>query len=523
MHGASPPARAAWAAAMAVLLLGTGCTSLQEYVHNGFKVGPNYQPPGAPVATCWIDAADVRVRSESDDLSRWWTVFQDPVLNRLTATAYQQNLSLREAGFRVLQARAQLGIAIGNIFPQQQEAFGSYRRQAISLNPPTSGGGIGVDRFFNQWALGFNLAWELDFWGRYRRAIEAQQALLDASVFSYEDVLVTLLGDIAASYVQVRTNQQRIKFLRQNVELQTTLLTFTKARLERGRATQLDVEQVESTLKQTAAGIPVVQIDLRSASNRLCVLLGIPPQDLEKWIGSGEIPLAPKEVAVGIPADLLRRRPDVRRAEREAAAQAQQIGIAMADFYPSLSVNGTLGWQARRLSHLFTSEAFNGSIGPSFQWNLLNYGRIRNNVRLQEARFCELVLAYQNMVLLANEEVENGLVTFLQAQERAELLQASVEASRRAVDVISRTQEVGAADYNRVVVIARDLVLQEDQWAQSRGQIAIGLIQVYRALGGGWEIRYLPPGTLGTLPVKHPVASPVPEEIPPPPEGPAGI
>jgi NodT family efflux transporter outer membrane factor (OMF) lipoprotein len=490
--------------AMAAIVLWCGCTSPGEYLRNRFKVGPNYRQPAAPVAERWIDAVDIRAQ-EGEDLSRWWTVFNDPTLDRLVVHAYQQNLSLREAGFRVLQARAQRGIAVGELFPQQQNAFGSYSREAVSRR---SAGFSPAKQFFDQWNTGFNLAWELDFWGRFRRAVTAADAQLDASVEGYDDVLVTLLSDVATNYVQARTLQERIRLLQFNVDLQKLVLDWTNRRLKGGKAGTLllDVHQIESNLEQTASQIPELEIQLRQAENRLCTLLGMPPADLHDLIGEDRIPTPLPDVVIGIPADLLRRRPDVRRAERLAAAQSELIGIAQADLYPALSIDGTLGYQARNFSDLFSSKSFTGSVGPSFQWNLLNYGRIVDNVRLQDARFQELVTTYQNTVLQANEEAEDGLVTFLRAQRRAEHLQRSVKAAGAAVDEMFDIWQKGKAgfDFNRFVLIEQNRVQQQDLLAQSKGEIAQGLIQVYRALGGGWEIR-LGPG---------PVVPPAPAVLP---------
>lgn len=462
----------------AVALVSTGCTGIGEYVRNGFKVGPNYCPPDAPIAEHWIDTADKRLDSQPcPDLSCWWTVFNDPVLNRLILCASQQNLSLREAAFRVLQARALLGIEIGGLFPQSQTATGSYQRLA-------STGQI----YSDSWRFNFNLAWELDFWGRLRRAITSADASLDASAAEYDQVLVTLLADVAQNYVVIRTNQEQIALLQENVKLQKGVLQYIETRFKAGfRVTELDLDQAQSNLAQTEAGIPQRQIQVRLAANRLCTLLGIPPTELEAMLGQAKIPTVPARVVVGIPAELLRRRPDVRRAERLAAAQSEQIGIAEADLYPMFTITGTLGWQAAHFSKLFSADAFNGSVGPNFQWNLLNYNRIRNNVRYQTAAFQALITAYQNTVLLANEEVESGLITFLRAQERAQLLQESVNAARKAVKIVVLQYEKGAVDFNRYATIEQNLVVQQDLMAQAQGEIAQGLISVYRALGGGWE------------------------------------
>ncbi len=506
----------------AITVLLCGCTSLKDYVHNGFKVGPNYARPAAASSQNWIDASDKRVRNESEDLSNWWTVFKDPALDSLICCAYRQNLSLREAGFRVLEARAQLGIATGSIFPQSQFMSGDYTRGAFSRKTAGQSASAIIKPFFDQWDFGFTLNWELDFWGRFRRAIESNAAALDASVEDYDDVLVTLLGDVAANYVQLRTLQKRIEVAKANVELQRQTLVLTEARFKAGTTSELDVYQARSTLEQTEAQIPELEISLRQANNQICILLGIPPEELQAKLGPGPIPIAPPEVAVGIPADLLRRRPDVRRAERQAAAQCAQIGVAEADFYPSFSINGTIGYSAEKFPDLFLPAALKGNVGPSFQWNLLNYGRILNNVHLQDARFQELALVYQNTVLTADQEVENGLVTFLRAQERTKSQTASVNDAEKAVELALAQYKAGTVDFTRVTQVEQTLVQQQDTLMQALGEIATGLIQVYEALGGGWQIRCtgcepgpLPPqGEPGQPMEKVPPPNPVP--VPPP-------
>ncbi len=502
----------------------SGCTTFGEYLNNHFKVGPNYRRPPAPVAEHWIDAADVRVRSENPDTSRWWSVFHDPVLDSLVQTASQQNLTLREAGFRVLEARAQLGIVVGNLFPQVQQVSGEFVQQGLSRKDANRE--FILQRFFPQWSYGFGLAWELDFWGRFRRAIEAADDSLNASVENYDDVLVTLLGDVATTYVQIRTLQQQLVYARTNVQLQRETLGIAQARFRGGQASELDVDQAQSTLSQTEAVIPQLEIQIRQANNQLCVLLGIPPEDLGAKLGSSGIPIVPPEVAVGMPADLLRRRPDVRRQERLAAAQCAQIGIAEADFYPAITINGAIGYSAKFFPDLFNAQALQGSVGPSFQWNVLNYGRILNNVRLQVAKFQELVVDYQNTVLKANAEVENALVQFLQSHQAAKALAESVAAAERAVKVALSQYRGGLIDFNRVSLLEQNLVQQQNQLAQAQGAIAVGLIQIYRALGGGWQIRCGPNGTAAVDVPAPPGAVPgtmnAPPATPPPNPGTKG-
>jgi NodT family efflux transporter outer membrane factor (OMF) lipoprotein len=473
-----------------MLVSSSGCTSIRDYVRQGFRVGPDYKEPPAAVAPHWIDANDKRVNSNCEDICSWWKVFKDPALDALICTAYHQNLTLREAGFRILQARAQLGIARGEFFPQNQNLTGSYTRIARSKETALAraGGQVG-HRFFDQWDYGFNLDWELDFWGRFRRAIESQADLLDASVADYDAAIITLLGDVATNYAQMRTFEQRLVYARENVKVQQDTLDIVQARFKASTISELDVDQASSTLNSTQAAIYELEIGLRQAQNRLCTLLGIPPEDLMARIGEGPIPTAPTDACVGVPADLLRRRPDVRAAERRVAAQSEQIGIAMSDLYPHIQISGTLGGSAESLGRLFTPGAFNSQISPNFRWDLLNYCRIQNNVKFQDARFLELVTFYQNQVLQANQEVEDGLVVFLRSQERTKYQQKSVDDAVAAVNVALLQYKAGTTDFTTVTQVEQIQVLQQDTLAIAQGEIVTGLVAVYRALGGGWQIR----------------------------------
>jgi NodT family efflux transporter outer membrane factor (OMF) lipoprotein len=523
LHGTTPGARRPGYGSRrgqvyrAVLLLvpvlfSCGCTSWREYFSNGFKVGPNFDTPPASVAPQWIDAADARVRSEEGDSSHWWTVFKDPVLDSLIEAAYQQNLTLRDAGFRIMQARAQFGIARGGLFPQTQTMVGDYLREAASRNSANRSF-IGT-RYFDQWDYGFVLAWEIDFWGRFRRMIESADERLNSSIYNYDAVLVTLLGDVASNYVQIRTLERQIVLTRQNAQLQQQTLILADARFKGGTATDLDVQQAKSVLKQTEAQIPVLEISHRQANNQLCILMGMPPEDLHKQLGTGEIPTASTTAVTGIPADLLRRRPDVLQAERAAAAQSAQIGIADAEFYPHISLVGTLNYSTKNLGKLIEPGSFQGTAGPIYTWNILNYGRILNNVRYQDALLQQLIVDYQNTVLTAAKEVENGLVTFLKSQEETASQAESVDAAKKAVEIALAQYQGGQVDFNRVATLELLLVQQQNILAQARGQIATGLINVYRALGGGWQIRLDPLRTEPLPPAVSPAVVP-PAVVPP--------
>jgi NodT family efflux transporter outer membrane factor (OMF) lipoprotein len=514
-------ARLATVVALAIFL--SGCTSMHDYFHNGFKVGPNYHPSGAPVAQQWIDAADPRVQTRSQDLAKWWAVFNDPILNDLMDCAYHQNLTLKAAGLRILEARSQLLITQGNLFPQTQQANASYTRYGATttlINPgvaPTAGPAV----FFDKWNYNFNLQWELDFWGQFRRAVTSQAATLESSVFAYDEALLTMFGDIAKNYIEIRTDQERIKALRENVKYQKDMADLTRVRREHGYrlVTDIDVDQTQAIQESTEAQIPSVEADMRQAVTALCILMGMPPVDLLQRIGTADLPTVPVEMAVGIPAELLCRRPDVRQAERNAAAQAEQIGIAEAQLYPAIYINGTLGYAAPQFPQLFMPGSLSASVGPSFQWNVLNYGRIVNNVHMQDQKLQELITTYQATVLQANADVENGLVTFLKAQEQVRKLDACVRHYKGAVQGAKDQMAGGAGTmtgsaYSALsyYTIAVPLAQEEDLLAQAKGQISQGMILVYRALGGGWEYG------------RQPQAAPVmPQAVPPPAASPSPI
>jgi NodT family efflux transporter outer membrane factor (OMF) lipoprotein len=496
-----------------LLLSGSGCTSFGDWVNNGFKVGPNYLKPPAPVANDWIDSKSRGVNTAAADLQTWWSVFNDPKLNSLIEQAYGQNLDVRTAGTRILAARAQRNIAAGNLFPQFQEAFANVSRNAVSGNianvPP------GFARFFDDNSAGVNLAWEIDFWGRFRRGVEAANAELDASIENYDDALVLMISEVASNYVQIRVFQQRLRYVADNIAIQNELVKFAEDRLKGGVGRKIDQGQQRSNLTDTLALKEQLEIGLRLANNRLCILLGVPVRDLIPELGEGPIPVTPPEVAVGMPADLLRRRPDVRRAERLVKAQSARIGIATADLYPRISLLGSLGYEAENFSDLFTSKSFFGSIGPDIRWDILNYGRLVNGIRFQDAVFQTRVLDYQNAVLRAGREVEDGIVQFLRAQSQTrQLAESAKEAKIAAEEAVILSKDV-KFDLNQAFVTSNFLVGQQDKLAVASGDIALGLIQVYRALGGGWEIRMgeMHTGPLRGLPVVPPDGKQPPEQV----------
>lgn len=462
------------------------------------KVGPNFSTPSAKLSDQWPAVDGAGAKAEPPVYKDWWKVFNDPVLDSLIRSAYEQNLPLRIAGVRVFEARAQLGVAVGGLFPQTQQAFGSvtYNRESErSPSAPQPGQAAGADFAFSQAQVGLRASWELDFWGKFRRAVESADANLLSSIAAYGNVLVSLTGDVANTYVLVRTLEDRLRIAGENVTAQQESLDIASTRFKGGATSERDVQQALTQLKSTQATIPQLEANLRQAKNTLSILLGLPPSDLTDMLsGSAGIPEAPLQVAVGIPADLLRRRPDVRSAEFQAAAQCAQIGVARADLYPALSLTGSFGFLSSdvgrfNLGDMFSLKSGNGSIGPSVQWNFLNYGRITNNVRVQDARFQGLLITYQNTVLQAQKEVEDGLVAFLKAQERLVSLAEAAEAAKRSFDLSLIQYREGATDYTTVLTAQQALLSQQDNLVVGQGDVPQGLIALYRALGGGWEVR----------------------------------
>jgi NodT family efflux transporter outer membrane factor (OMF) lipoprotein len=470
--------------ALAVLLPCGGCL-----------VGPDFSAPSPPIAEKWLEAGNPSVRSDHQEYQQWWTVFNDPVLDRLIRIAYDQNLSLTSAGTRVLQARAELGVAIGEFFPQVQHATGSMLYDRPSHADPTANPLTGFLPNFWRDSLGLTVNWELDFWGKFRRGIESADAAYLASIAGYDEVLVTLLGDVATTYIGIRTLQTQIKIAQENVAKQKKAVAIAWAKYRGGTATKLDVYQSENVLGQTEAAIPQLTIQLKQGMNALRVLLGMAPEPLDGLLGgSTRIPVPPRDVVVGIPAELVRRRPDIRAAELAAAAQSAQIGIAKADLYPAFSLFGTFGGVAsningNKLSQMFQGKGITFGFGPAFQWNILNYGQITNTVRVQDAKLQGLLVDYQNTVLKAQKEVEDGLASFLQGREQVEYLRRSAAAAEAALRLAILQWNLGTRDFTTVLTAEQNLYTAQNNLAMAEGGVSVGLASVYRALGGGWQTR----------------------------------
>ena len=474
-----------------------GLMTLMIFISGCTLVGPDYVKPEVAEPENWLESADPKIESREVDFSQWWTVFNDPVLNTLTDAAYQQNLPLQIAGLRILEARAQLGIAIGFQYPQTQQAIGQGSANRTSKNAPNV---RQADRKYLDLQVGLDAVWELDVWGKFRRAVQTGVANLEATIADYDDILVSLTAEVARTYILLRTSEERLGVARENVKIQKRSLEIADVRFKAGAVTELDVTQARSLLRGTESTIPGFLVDIRQAQNALAILLGKLPGEIDAMLGgAGLIPDVPAEVAVGIPAELLRRRPDIRFAERALAAQSAQIGFAKADFFPHFTLFGSLGFQAAdkvdsrsnnsNFSDLFKADSFTYFAGPAVNWDFLNYGRITNQVRVEDARFQELAVNYENTVIRAAQEVEDAMVEFLQTQDAVVFLADAVKASKRSVDLSMIQYREGLTDYQRVLDTQRFLTELQDDLVFTAGSVGLNLVAMYRALGGGWEIR----------------------------------
>ncbi|WP_227027191.1 efflux transporter outer membrane subunit [Corallococcus soli] len=466
---------------------------------SGCTVGPNFTKPQAEVAKEWRTQGDPRLSTQAAVDTQWWKSFGDPALDRLVEVAYRQNLPLQVAGLRIVEARAQLGVLTGQQYPQIQVATGSAAAVGRSENSAAANlvdlTNLGsLDRHYLEYQLGFDALWEVDFWGKYRRGVESGAAALLASVADYQSSLVALTAEVARTYVLVRTYEVLIDQGRENVRIQEEGFRIAESRFTNGVTSELDVAQAATLLESTRATIPQLEGGLEQARNALSTLLGQPTGAVEALLaGPKQIPLAPATVAVGMPAEILRRRPDVRSAELFAAAQCARIGIAEADLYPSFSLFGTIGLEASTSGtssgNLFSLGSLVYSIGPRIVFPFLNYGRLKNGVRVEDARFQQLLVNYRNTVLKAGQEVADALTGYVNAQKAMAFQQAAVKAAQRSVELAVVQYREGAVDYQRVLDAQRSLLQQQNNLVQTNSSIATNLVALYKALGGGWEVR----------------------------------
>jgi NodT family efflux transporter outer membrane factor (OMF) lipoprotein len=452
----------------------------------GCAVGPDYTPPEPEVPDAWHLELSRGLDEGQADLRTWWTTLEDPILDGLIERAGAGNIDLRVALARVLEARAVRGVARGQWFPNV-DGQGSASTNQVPENLAQILVPDGT-RTFSSYQLGLDASWEIDVFGRIRRSTESADATLMASVEDYRDVLVALYADVAFTYVELRALQQRVAYAVSNVENQTDTLQLTRDRNRAGLAADLDVRQAELNVAETEAVIPFLEAQIAQSIHRLGVLLGQPPDVL---YGELEEPVptpdpSPK-LEIGLPADLMRQRPDVRSAERQLAAQTARIGVATADLYPRFSLVGTFALSAVDAAEFFTRGSTRYGLGPTMQWNLFSGGRIRNLISAEDARAQQALARYEQTVLLALEDVENSIAAYDLEITRREALERSVIAAEQSVELVKVLYRTGLTNFQNVLDMERSLFRQQDQFAESEGNVVQNLIRLYRALGGGWD------------------------------------
>jgi NodT family efflux transporter outer membrane factor (OMF) lipoprotein len=458
------------------ILLLTACGTL----------GPDYEEPDIEWLQDWQPAAygmsADKIGNKQLDLHFWWRRFNDPVLNQLMAMARQENLPLRIAGLRVFESRALAGIAGSNLYPQVQQLAGS----ASYVNSQFHGGETPVsNQRFTSYGLGFNAGWELDFWGRFQRGIESADAAFFASIANQQDMQVLVTAQVADLYFAYRVTEARIAIARKNAEIQKRSFEITEKLFNSGEQSELDFQQAKTQYLATLSSIPQLEITLNQIRNGLAVLLGRAPGAIaELVVEDYKLPVVSADSARSIPTQLLSRRPDIRAAAWNIAAQSAQIGIAEADYYPAISLLGSIGWSGSSLN----GAADKGSLllGPALQWNIFDYGRIENNVRVQDARLQQLIEAYRDTALQAAREVDDAAYSLKKTVEQQVLVDKALAASERALELANARYREGYADFQRVLEAQRAMFSQADRQLLTRQNQIAAVISLYKSLGGGW-------------------------------------
>lgn len=456
----------------------------------GCSVGPNYERPETSAPASWSEALAGGETNAPASLTSWWKTFNDPELDSLVERAVRSNLDLRIAQAHVAEARAQAGIASAALWPSA-DVSGSYSHAETSHHQPVLGSlpvpsSVPFDN--NVYQAGFDASWELDVFGGKRRAVESARAEFAASEYGRRGTLLTLLGDVARNYADVRGYQRRLAITAENIKAQEEALAITRNRFTNGLTSDLDVQQASTLLAETRAAMPTLESSLQVSIHRLGVLLGQQPGALlVELTNAAPIPSVPPQVPVGLPSELLLRRPDVGRAERQLAAATANIGVATADLFPKFSLTGAAGFESISASDWFTAGSRFWSIGPTVQWRIFDAGRIRSNIKVQNARQQQALAAYEQTVLTAFEDVENGLVSYAKEQGRRRSLDDAVTSSRNSLALAQKLYANGLTDFLNVLEAERSLYQAQDQLVQSDRTIAVNLIALYKSLGGGWE------------------------------------
>ncbi len=450
----------------------------------GCKVGPDYHAPALPMPQGYHAATQPASTQpvEAVDLKRWWESFHDPMLNELIERGVNSSLDIQLAAARIREARAELQSERANLFPTV-DADGSYARTRSSQSVIAFGPSEG-----SLYDAGFDAGWQIDVFGGTRRAIEAARDTLQSQIDARRTVTITLLSEVAQNYIMVRGFQRELAIVRDNVAAQQDNLDVTRAKLQAGNATELNIQQAQAQLTTTQSEIPTLQTEIQQAIYRLSQLLDVDPGTLYPQLAAdAPLPFGPPAIPPGLPSELLRRRPDVRQAERLLAAATANIGVATADLFPKFSLTGSLGVESLSLKTLADASSPFWSVGPTVSWRIFDAGQIKANIRAADARQQEAIIQYRQAVRQAITDVEAALVAYAREQDRRELLRQAVDANRQAVDLSVQLNNAGLVDFLNVLTARQTLFDSQDQLAQSDRAISIDLIAVYNALGGGWE------------------------------------
>ena len=469
----------------------SGCTA----------VGPDYiRPTSDKIPKKWRKNRHKR----DPHLAKWWHIYRDKTLNRLVQLAWRQNLDLHSAGLRILQARATLGISEGMAFPQVQKLSGS-----VTLNDSDKG------RRQDIATAGFDLGWELDLWGKYARGTESASANLMASIASYNDILVRVISETARNYIAYRTAQERIAYAKRNIAIQEYVVKVTKIQFNSGNVSELDMRQALTQLHSTRGALYSLKLSQIKAQNALALLLGLTPDEVKKYLPGGYrdtlnryitkkrgmiqlkesngkifgvsvIPSAHFNPHPKIDAQLITRRPDVRVAEYQVHARSAEIGVAEAELYPSFTLLGSIGYI--NPDPLYSSSKISVVAGPSFSWNILQYGRIKNSIRLKDAQFEESIVKYNKAVLSAVSDVSYALQSYRYTLDQLKESKEAIKSSVRAFNISIRQYNDGLVGYQRLLNSIESLTRYQDQYARLKGELATQIALLYKALGGGWEI-----------------------------------
>ena len=452
-----------------------------SWILYGCMVGPDYKKPADTVPENW--SVNFRVKKTpigSRVLIKWWAIFNDPILFSLMDRVQNSNLDLRQAEGRLREARARWGLAKANFFPT------IFARAAANQTGSSqeTGSGNTTDFFRNA----FDASWEVDVFGKFRRGIEAANATLQASEEDLHDVLISLYAETALNYVLVRSFQARLLITEENLAAQQDTYQLTEWRFQAGLTTQLDVDQARLNMETTRATLPTLYSGLEQAQHAIALLAGQAPGTLKSLLTPVQaIPVTPISVAVGLPADLLRQRPDVRRSERKLAAQTAQIGVATAARYPDFNLSGSIGLEALAYTNLYGASAKAFQMAASSALTLFDAGRLRRNIDIQTALQEQALALYESTILQALRDVENAMVAFGQEQSRRDTLQTAVKSGQSALKLAQGQYSSGTIDFLRVLDAQRSLLTVQNQLALSDAEVASNLIRLYKALGGGWD------------------------------------